>query len=90
MALGPIACSANQSPAPPRSAPSSATDQADQPPADELSATGTLAEPGQGSTAFTYNPDLAPPGARLTVTLTPSDGATMGKLDVSGLLPNRG
>ncbi|MCA1671834.1 MAG: superoxide dismutase family protein, partial [Actinobacteria bacterium] len=40
--------------------------------------------------AFTYNPDLAPPGARLTVTLTPSDGATMGKLDVSGLLPNRG
>ena len=33
---------------------------------------------------------LAPVGAKLTVTLTPSDGATTGKLEVSGLLPNRG
>lgn len=85
--FGSIACSAHQSAAPPTSAPPSTSDQ---PAAVELSGTGTLAQPGQSSNAFTYDPALAPVGAKLTVTLTPSDGATVSKLVVSGLLPNRG
>ena len=87
VALGPIACSAHQSPASPTEVAPSTSDQ---PAAVELRGNGTLAEPGRSSNAFTYDPALAPAGATLTVTLTPSAGATMGKLDVSGFLPNRG
>lgn len=56
----------------------------------ELSGEGTLAEPAQASDAFTYNSAVAPPGARLALTLTPARGATTARLDVTGLLPNRG
>ena len=87
MALGPLACSANQSPAPATSEPAATSEK---PAAVELSGEGTLAAPGQGATAVTYDPALAPPGAKMTVTLTPSGGMTTGKLEVSGLLPNRG
>jgi Cu-Zn family superoxide dismutase len=52
---------------------------------------GTLAAPTASSTAAdTYNPALAPPGARLSATLTPSGDTTTVVLVVSGLLPNRG
>ncbi|HEX2301602.1 MAG TPA: superoxide dismutase family protein, partial [Pseudonocardiaceae bacterium] len=87
VALGLSACSANQSPAPTTSAPPPTSEE---PAAVELSGQGTLAEPGRSSNAFTYDPTLAPAGATLTVTLTPTEGATKGKLDVSGLQPNRG
>lgn len=87
MAFGPIACAADQSPAPSTSAPPSTSDR---PAAVELSGNGTLAEPGQRSNAVTYDPALAPAGATLAVTLTPSGGATTAKLEVSGFLPNRG
>ncbi|HEX2297133.1 MAG TPA: superoxide dismutase family protein [Pseudonocardiaceae bacterium] len=87
MALGSIACAPNEGPAPSTAEPAATSEK---PAAVELTANGTLAAPGQGSNAVTYDPALAPPGAELTVTLTPSDGTTTGEFDVSGLLPNRG
>lgn len=87
MALGSIACAPNTGPAAATSEPATTSEK---PAAVELSGNGTLAAPGQGANAVTYDPALAPPGAKLTVTLTPSDGKTTGKLKVSGLLPNRG
>jgi Cu-Zn family superoxide dismutase len=59
---------------------------------------GTLTEPtpestsrpNTGTLAYTYNPALAPSGARLAVVMTPSDESTGAQLTVSGLLPNRG
>jgi Cu-Zn family superoxide dismutase len=56
----------------------------------ELAGSGTLTTPDQTSNAFTYNPALAPPGARIAVTLTPSDGSTTAVFEATGLLPNRG
>lgn len=59
---------------------------------------GTLTEPtpestsrpNTGNLAYTYNPALAPPGARLTVVMAPSDESTNAELTVAGLVPNRG
>lgn len=51
---------------------------------------GALAEPNSASKADTYNPALAPVGARLAATMTPSGESTTAELTVSGLLPNRG
>jgi Cu-Zn family superoxide dismutase len=57
---------------------------------DETSAEGLLAPPDKAQGAFTYNPAVAPEGARLAVQVRKSDGSTEVQLDVSGLLPNRG
>jgi Cu-Zn family superoxide dismutase len=51
---------------------------------------GVLTAPAASSRADTYNPELAPLGARLAVTMTPSGGSTTVELTVSGMLPNRG
>ncbi|HEY6424355.1 MAG TPA: superoxide dismutase [Pseudonocardiaceae bacterium] len=51
---------------------------------------GPLTEPNPNSHAETYNPALAPVGARLAVSMTPSDTSTGTELTVSGLQPNRG
>jgi Cu-Zn family superoxide dismutase len=51
---------------------------------------GALTEPSQSSTAETYNTALAPVGARLSATMTPSGQSTNAELTVFGLLPNRG
>jgi Cu-Zn family superoxide dismutase len=51
---------------------------------------GALTEASSTSNADTYNPALAPAGARLKVTMTPSAESTTAELTVSGLLPNRG
>ncbi|HET9116476.1 MAG TPA: hypothetical protein VFN75_00085, partial [Pseudonocardiaceae bacterium] len=53
---------------------------------------GTLADSNSnpGATAVTYNPALAPAGARMKVTMTPSGENTIAELTVSGLQPNRG
>jgi superoxide dismutase, Cu-Zn family len=51
---------------------------------------GTLTEPSLSSTAETYNTALAPVGARLSATMTPSEQSTTAELTVFGLLPNRG
>jgi superoxide dismutase, Cu-Zn family len=51
---------------------------------------GTLTEPSSTSLTDTYNPALAPVGARLSATMTPSGESTTATLTVSGLLPNRG
>jgi Cu-Zn family superoxide dismutase len=57
---------------------------------DEVSAEGVLAPPDKAQGAFTYDPALAPEGARLSVEARESDGSTEVQLEVSGLLPNRG
>ncbi|MGH4017502.1 MAG: superoxide dismutase family protein [Pseudonocardiaceae bacterium] len=87
VALGPIGCSSEESSNPPAPAPTTTSEATA---AVELSASGTLAAPDKASNAFTYDPALAPPGAQLSVTLTPSDGSTTAEFDASGLLPNRG
>ncbi|MFN2536171.1 MAG: superoxide dismutase [Pseudonocardiaceae bacterium] len=62
------------------------------PPADAvtLHGEGSLAPASRSSTADTYNPALAPAGARLSATMTPSGHTTTAELTVSGMLPNRG
>jgi superoxide dismutase, Cu-Zn family len=51
---------------------------------------GALTPATRSSTADTYNPALAPAGARLSATMTPSGNTTTVELTVSGMLPNRG
>lgn len=51
---------------------------------------GALAAPTPSSMADTYNPALAPTGARLTANMNPSGETTIAELAVSGMLPNRG
>ncbi len=55
-----------------------------------LTGEGTLAAPTSSSTADTYNPALAPVGARLTANLTPAGDSTIAELVVAGMVPNRG
>lgn len=86
--LAPMACSSPQSPSLP--APTTATGTGELLPKADLSGQATLASPGQISNAFTYDPAVAPVGARLTLTLPVSSEATMATFDASGLLPNRG
>ncbi len=50
----------------------------------------STARPNTGTLAYTYNPALAPAGARLAVVMTPSEETTTAELTVSGLVPNRG
>jgi Cu-Zn family superoxide dismutase len=47
-------------------------------------------EPNPNANAVTFNPALAPVGARLAVTMIPSGLSTTAELRVNGLLPNRG
>ena len=53
-------------------------------------AEGVLAPPERATTAFTYNPALAPEGATVEVEADGRGGSTEIRLDVDGLLPNRG
>ena len=55
-----------------------------------IGAEGVLAPPERATTAFTYNPALAPEGATIEVDVTPGGASTEVLLDVGGLLPNRG
>jgi len=63
-----------------------------------LHADGTLASPtgesaarpNTGTLAYTYNPQLAPQGAHVSVMMTPHDESTTAEMTVSGLAPNRG
>ena len=56
---------------------------------EEPTASGTLAPPGQANGAYTYDQTAAPPGARLTVTSTGTDGGTRVEFRAEGLQPNR-
>jgi superoxide dismutase, Cu-Zn family len=56
----------------------------------EAEAEGVLAPPDRATTAFTYNPALAPEGATIEVESDSRGGSTEIRLDVDGLLPNRG
>lgn len=77
MAAGSLACTpSGHEPAPP--APAAWT------------TSGTLQSPEQASTAFTYDPELAPVGAQVAVTITRLDNSTAAELNVTGMLPNRG
>jgi len=51
---------------------------------------GTLVAPGGQGGAFTYNPQLAPNGARVEATIQGSPQATTVQFQASGLQPNRG
>jgi Cu-Zn family superoxide dismutase len=51
---------------------------------------GALAAPTPSTTADTYNPAMAPTGARLTANMDPSGETTIAELTVAGMLPNRG
>jgi Cu-Zn family superoxide dismutase len=53
-------------------------------------AEGVLAPPDRATTAFTYNPALAPEGAQIEVESETRGASTEIRLDVDGLLPNRG
>ncbi|MGH3709380.1 MAG: superoxide dismutase [Pseudonocardiaceae bacterium] len=60
-------------------------------PAVVLVGSGTLTTPNTTSKAITYNVDLAPVGAAMTATLSPSsDKSTTVEFTVSGLLPGQG
>ncbi|MHA6631235.1 superoxide dismutase family protein [Pseudonocardia sichuanensis] len=61
-----------------------------QTPLADVEAEGTLAPPEQAQDAFTYDPAQAPVGAELAVEAGASDGATRVRLEVEGLLPDRG
>jgi Cu-Zn family superoxide dismutase len=84
-AFTPLACSANQSAAPaaPRSSSSGPT-------ALQLKGEGALAAPAPAAKAVTYDPALAPVGAKLAASMIPSGTSTQVKFTVSGLTPNRG
>jgi Cu-Zn family superoxide dismutase len=58
--------------------------------ADDTDVDGVLAPPDRASNAFTYNPALAPDGAQVDVEVDDRGGTTEIRLDVEGLLPNRG
>ncbi|MGH3825362.1 MAG: superoxide dismutase [Pseudonocardiaceae bacterium] len=54
-----------------------------------LKGEGTLSAPAPDAKAITYNPALAPTGAQLSATMTPSGESTIAELTVSGMVPNR-
>lgn len=56
----------------------------------DVSASGRLAPPESADKAFTYDPTQTPEGAELKVEAEPVDGSTKVKLEVKGLLPDRG
>jgi len=58
--------------------------------ADDTDVDGVLAPPDGASNAFTYNPALAPEGAQVDVEVDARGGTTEIRLDVEGMLPNRG
>ena len=86
VALGATGCG---QPSPPAAAPNAPTPTG-QPPPQQITAEGVLAPPDQATNAFTYDPALAPPGARIAVQAGEADGATQIRMEVQGLQPNRG
>jgi Cu-Zn family superoxide dismutase len=56
----------------------------------QVTADAELAVPDGATQAFTYDPAIAPTGARLAVTAGATPGGTAVRLVVSGLLPERG
>jgi superoxide dismutase, Cu-Zn family len=78
-------------PAAPQAQQQQPTETAGEPPGvAEVSAEGALAPPDRAQGAFTYDPSLAPEGAQLSVEASESDGSTEVRLEVTGLLPDRG
>jgi superoxide dismutase, Cu-Zn family len=84
-----VAC-AGPEPAAPPGGQSEQSPPAVQPALEQVEAGGTLAPPEQARDAVTYDPALAPVGARISVEAGESEGATQVRLEVDGLLPNRG
>jgi Cu-Zn family superoxide dismutase len=82
------ACGGPEPAAPPAQQPAAPTDA--QPMREQVTADGMLSAPERAQNAFTYNPAIAPEGARMAVQASQSDGSTEVRLEVSGLEPNRG
>ena len=89
-ASGQPAAPASSAPAAPPSAAASAAAATTSGGGGGTEAEGVLAPPDRATTAFTYNPALAPEGARIEVKSEGRGGSTEIRLDVDGLLPNRG
>jgi Cu-Zn family superoxide dismutase len=86
-------CGSGQPAAPATSAPAPAATTTAAPTTggnEGIGADGVLTPPERATTAFTYNPALAPEGATIEVDVTPRGTSTEVLLDVEGLLPNRG
>jgi superoxide dismutase, Cu-Zn family len=91
MTLIPMACGNQESTTP--AAPAAAPAGQERPKPPVLSGSDTLVEPITGAEAITYNPALAPVGAGILASLTPTGYGyprTVATLSVAGLLPNRG
>jgi Cu-Zn family superoxide dismutase len=87
--LAVVSCAGPEPEAPPGEQPDQpATTQPAQP--EGVGVEGMLAPQGQAQDAVTYDPALAPVGAQLSVEADESDGSTRVRLEVAGLLPNRG
>jgi len=95
------ACSSGQAPAAPAAAAEQTPAAAAQPGAGpntaspvpgelDVEAQGTLAAPEQAQGAFTYNPQLARPGAQLDAEIDGDADSTGVSLEVTGMVPNRG
>lgn len=56
----------------------------------QVTHSGTLAEPADAEDAFTYDTELAPVGAELAVEVKPEADASTVVLTVTGLVPDRG
>lgn len=63
---------------------------AEQPTLGVTSAEGALAPPERAEGAFSYDPAIAPEGARISVEAGEAEGSTQVRLQAEGLLPNRG
>ena len=63
---------------------------AEQPTPGATNAEGTLAPPERAEDAYSYDPALAPEGARISVEAGEAENSTRVRLQVQGLMPNRG
>jgi Cu-Zn family superoxide dismutase len=96
LAVLPAVGCASAQPAPPAATATPATTAASAEPtgtaeeSDTPVAEGVLASPERAGNAFTYNPALAPQGAEISVYTDTDGGTTAVRLEVTGLLPDRG
>ena len=85
-----VACGGPDPAAPPAQQDEPTRSATSQPALEDVSAEGVLAPADQAQDAITYDPALAPVGAGISVEAGESGGSTDVRLEVDGLLPNRG
>ena len=85
-----VAATGCGNPTPPATAPVPPTAAPTEQSLEDTDADGTLAPPEQAENAYTYDPALAPPGARISVEAGEAGDSTHVRLQVHGFLPDRG